>query len=656
VTDSTVGQAFIELRARGTQLRTDISSAVNKAIPTGASQATKSLGAEVKGLTQQFAGLFGQSRLTSVAMTGFQTAEAGAAAGASSLATPLVAVGAAAIGAAAGATVAVHAFGDFAGQVVRVQQVTLASAKEASAFVAVFDRFGVNVQTGARALAIFSRTAEDNKDKLSALGVSIRTAADGSLDLIGSFGQVADAVKNATSAEQQNQIIQTAFGRSGLALLPVLKLGAAGFEEIAAQAKAAGLSLDENGIARFIRMREASRDLGESFQGLKVRIGGELAPAFTQLERAAVPVITAIGAGLTYVVRGFALLVDVIRHPTDIGNIDKLRTKIIGVAGAMDTASASADDFGDSLEADESKLASFVQAEINAASATFAAKDASFAFLDAQSAVIDAQTRYNELLHRSGAVAREFAAAQREIERSSFDVGQAQRDLNIAVLESGSGSNRTAKANETLKEALDRQKDAAQKLSDLNDQTGPKGTETIKAARDLEQARLKEAEAAEHSGRANAELKDALDKANGKEVLAATAADRYRQALLDLAKTLAPGSELRKNLEDTANAIRTEIPDAIADAIAFAATHPLVGAGPLLPGQTRDTGPTPAPLVGQGPLLPGQTRTGAIFPPTPPATVTITNNFYQPVDLSQASALNTQQAAGVGGGTKRTIQ
>lgn len=647
-----VGQAFVELRARGTLLGADIRNTVNQAVPAATAEtttATRSLRAELKTLTRDFTGMFGQTAVASTALRGFGAVETAAAAGASSLATPLVLATAGVIGLGAGAASARKEFAGFAGDVVQFQRFTGASVEQASAFVAVFERFGLPVETAGRALAFLARNADQNQEKLAKLGVTLAANADGSINIAESYRRVADAVKNTSDEQARYQIIQLALGRSGLALLPVLLRGADGFDALAAQAKAAGLTVNEEGIQRFKEMKQATHELGEAFSGIKVRLGSVVAPAFTGLARVALPALEAVGKGVDLLLQGVVDIGLLFAKPSRILHLDKLNEleeealgRLKRSTGATEEATAGLEDYVGGLTDAEQALLDFISTQISADRAVLGAQGAAFSFADAQLRVTDTQRRYNDLLHRSGEVARDYAAAQRALASATFDVGQRERELAIAVLESGRGSNRTAQAAEALRAAREGQASATQQVADLDTATGPRGTDTLRVAGELARARLAEKEAALAAVEANVLEKETAQDADGVVRTAADHAANLRTAFSEFARTLAPGSELRRNIEDTGRAIRDALPtkNLLAQAFGAFAPNPAGVLGPTLFNPAFGaTQPNPPGVSG----------------PTLAGTVNITNVFSQPIDTAQAAALNKQQAAGVGGGSTRRL-
>lgn len=84
------------------------------------------------------------------------------------------------------------------------------------------------------------------KDTFRALGVAVKNA-DGSLrstDAV--FSQIAEKLSSIEDPAKRTQLAMDLFGRSGAKLLPMLKDGAAGLDDMAAKARSLGLVFDES--------------------------------------------------------------------------------------------------------------------------------------------------------------------------------------------------------------------------------------------------------------------------------------------------------------------------------------------------------------------------------------------------------------------------
>lgn len=108
------------------------------------------------------------------------------------------------------------------------------------------------------------------------------------------------------------------FGKSGTDLIPMFEGGAFSMEQWSEQAKKLGVSFDDLSAAKAAALNDAIGKLSAAWQGLKLRIGGELAPVITDLiENRIVPLaekIIAAAPTIEQMRAGFANLMDSFRN------------------------------------------------------------------------------------------------------------------------------------------------------------------------------------------------------------------------------------------------------------------------------------------------------------------------------------------------------
>ena len=110
---------------------------------------------------------------------------------------------------------------------------------------------------------------------LGALNIHATTSAQ-------ALPQLADKIASITNPTLQATIATKAFGAAGESLLPWLRLGAKGIEENNKQAEHYG-TLSDAAFARAIKLAQAQKQLGLSYEGLSNSIGDQLSPIMTKL-------------------------------------------------------------------------------------------------------------------------------------------------------------------------------------------------------------------------------------------------------------------------------------------------------------------------------------------------------------------------------------
>lgn len=151
---------------------------------------------------------------------------------------------------------------------------------------------GVSENTANMALQRLSRrlgeaandTGELN-DTLKQYGIEVRNADGSQRQFRDVLGDIADAIANASSEQEQLRIAFKAFDSEGAAMVNVLKEGREGFEELVRQAHELGVVLDEEAIASAVEAKDALTDLERSTTTLKNELVLELAPGLTEISR-----------------------------------------------------------------------------------------------------------------------------------------------------------------------------------------------------------------------------------------------------------------------------------------------------------------------------------------------------------------------------------
>lgn len=201
----------------------------------------------------------------------------------SALQNPLRTVGILLSAEAAAVTVSVAAYTNYAGKVREVQRVSGTTAQQASGLTYAFEKLGIGASTGAAAIFQLERRAGDGKLSLEKFGTSVKRTSDGSLDLVGTLGNIADAYQRTQDPARRAALLMNAFGRQGKTLIPILAQGRDGIKNLFDEAGRTNHLLDQGDLDRAKEFTLAVRELGQTFDGLKIKLGNALTPALTQL-------------------------------------------------------------------------------------------------------------------------------------------------------------------------------------------------------------------------------------------------------------------------------------------------------------------------------------------------------------------------------------
>lgn len=359
--------------------------------------------------------------------------------------------GGAVVAAAAIAKMASDGIGKFVGLTAEIrgfQRVAGTSAEDSSKLVGALHLLGIEPATVEKAFGLLSKTIENTPKKLADLGIQVAKNKQGNTDLVGTLFNVSDAFKATDDQAKKNTIALTAFGRGGLALVPILQRGREGIEELFKATGKSGLIFDQAALERGRQFSLAGKELKESFSGLEISIGEKLVPVLTEAAGIATKVVDFVNKGVDVIGKiklpgeKGSLFGDVFKEATGIGAVSQA---VDFLSGKHDKASAS----GDKLKATEKDVADAMKEAARQADANAKALDN---LINAQLAAFDSSVE----VERSRLAVRDATAAVTEKEKAaaeavrlhganSAEASQAQEDLAKATLdEEAAASSMTA--------------------------------------------------------------------------------------------------------------------------------------------------------------------------------------------------------------------
>lgn len=137
---------------------------------------------------------------------------------------------------------------------------------------------------------------------LADLGVPLRAINKGDTQSV--LGHVADALKRIENPAKRAALMQSLFGRSGQAMLPILMKGAAGVKELLNQQKESGNYLAGKSIDQVKKNIEMQRELKRTLSGVKIQLGTALLPIMVAVGK----VLVSLARFLTPLTRNTTLL------------------------------------------------------------------------------------------------------------------------------------------------------------------------------------------------------------------------------------------------------------------------------------------------------------------------------------------------------------
>jgi chromosome segregation ATPase len=426
-----------------------------------------------------------------------------------------------------------------------VQRATGATAEEASGFLAIADDYNISTETLSGSLFKLARGIGDGTANLSQFGVSAVRAADGSVDLTATVGNIADAYNRMSDPAQRATLLAEAFGRNGKALVPILEQGAAGIRSLFAEAENTNQILSDEDVQKGEEYRLAIDALQDAFQGLQRESAEKLVPALTDMV-AALTKIVELGDKVSTPLSWLGKLNNAVTALADKlpGINHNLNAWQIFTTSAGDSASDATPKVADLTDEIEEqapaadKLRSLLE---QVADATGRVSKAQEGVADAGKRLKDAQADLAELLRtgKDGLTDYEEALkrvedADRKVADSESSVADARRDVDDATRKVADATEDVADAERDLVRAHERVEEAQERV--------------LKVEQNIADLR---AEAAE-------DAKDAtLDIAKGE--------NDHKKALDRLAKAQAKLDQLRQGAETTAAGL-AEAEQEVADA------------------------------------------------------------------------------------------
>ncbi|MFA5635277.1 MAG: hypothetical protein WC977_05165 [Anaerovoracaceae bacterium] len=220
--------------------------------------------------------------------------EAAGRAAAETLATRMLVASTVVVGAFAACTHAAAQYGD---ELAKTADKTGMAVEELAALRYAAEQSGVGFDQMRLGLSRMQRAAFDaahgmkeQADTFALLGVSVQDASGGMRSGQEIFRDVAESIAAMDDPTAQAALAMRVFGRSGAELLPLLKKGGEGIDELMQRAEALGLVMSEEAARDAERFNDAINDLKLSAKGVTVAIGEAMFGTAEYAEKLAVAV------------------------------------------------------------------------------------------------------------------------------------------------------------------------------------------------------------------------------------------------------------------------------------------------------------------------------------------------------------------------------
>lgn len=191
-----------------------------------------------------------------------------------------VAVGASIVAGIGAATMAWAKAGD---EIDKMRQRTNWSAESLSELKYVADISGASLESLEKSTRKLNQSISDGASGLATYNRYFDTLGLSAVELKNmgaeeAFWTVAEAAAGLTNEVEQTAIMAQLFGRSGTQLLPMLKSGAAGIEELRQEAHELGIVFDESAASKAAQLNDTITTLTASVKGLVYEIGEAASP------------------------------------------------------------------------------------------------------------------------------------------------------------------------------------------------------------------------------------------------------------------------------------------------------------------------------------------------------------------------------------------
>jgi phage-related protein len=181
------------------------------------------------------------------------------------------------------ATSGANDFADWAGQVVSVQKVMGGTTEEASRLSYQAKILGVDSGALAKGMQFLAKDVAGGGKGLAALGISTKDASGHVKSMPELLKEVSAKLQGIPPGAQRTAAILKIFGKSGMALTPILNANAQTMNDLGKESDALGYTLDSKATASVKNHAVEQRRLQAAFGAVKMQIGQALMPVLTDL-------------------------------------------------------------------------------------------------------------------------------------------------------------------------------------------------------------------------------------------------------------------------------------------------------------------------------------------------------------------------------------
>lgn len=239
----------------------------------------------------------------------------------------------------------VNKTGQYSVEVLRNSQAIGLNNQDMQVWLQLAAKVGIDEETLVRSIGHFNKEVADGAPTLRASGVNLKDLGITSTDTGTALLQAADYFHTHTDAVRNDQIAADLFGRSSLALLPILQQGSSAIKAYGDELRSFGIIMSDAQLATGAAEQAVHGQFMEALKGLESQLTMALEPAFIELYQTITTVT--INGGSLFAALGHAVA-DVVGFIA--GAIAGLTGVSVNFASAGQDAGAAFDGLGNSAQ------------------------------------------------------------------------------------------------------------------------------------------------------------------------------------------------------------------------------------------------------------------------------------------------------------------
>lgn len=478
---------------------------------------------------------------------------------------------------------AVTAFTDSALSAGKFADATGLSTETASKWVAVADDIGISSESMEKGFGKLAVAVGKNNPLLEEYGITVQKNAHGQMDMNATMLNAIDVIKGIQDPTKKAAVAQAALGKGWMDMAELIDQGSTSLTKSMGEVSEAQI-IDPKEVEKAKKMREATDALQDAVGDLAVAFGEELVPKVAAATKVLIPLINAVSDVTAGMSGGTDIVDDYLgkfksANPeleSFVGTQEQFATALRQAGLEVDDIDEAVTRFGATI-----KSAQESQTKNNESMSEYAGLTSAAAVdLDHLDDRTQTQTHSTESLTAAEEKATEARQAASDATKDATDALEDQIKATDDLYES-----KIALVGGDIA-VRDSQRQAAEAVAALNALTkeGKEGTEEFEVAQDAAAQSLLD------SAGAAAEYEIAQREANGETLSGQSKADLFKQKLIELAGTLAPGSPLLAQLLGYIDALG-HIPAEVVTNLRITGATVTAGGDLIRPGQRASGGP-----------------------------------------------------------------